>query len=804
MRRPADGGHLRLVGGPVKSLFNADSTVSRTPQPLFKSPATIYINGRFLLRQITGVERVAWEIVSGLDQLVESGAIDPKQFRFVVVAPDQPALALPWRHIELRIIRSRASGHLWEQVELPRLLDGVMLSLCNTSALRHPRQIVMVHDAAVFSRPGARSWRFRRWYQFLLPRVCRAARIVLTNSTFSSTELKRYCRLSRTPVVIPLGADHIDRVVGDPNVLRKHNLTPGGYLLAVASMQPDKNLVGIGEAARLLGAKCPDLILVGGMNPAIFRGAGQLPSVVRWIGRVDDAELKALYQGAIALAYPSFYEGFGLPPIEAMACGCPVIASAIPALKETCGDAAEYCDPHDSRSIADAILRVFQDPARRESLRAAGLRRVEQFAWNAAAESVWHAVQSVVKPEPAAGKHRVLFVDHTAELSGGELALLNLLRHLDRTRITPVVALGAPGGLSEALQAAGIETYILPLHQAVLSTRKDSLGWRSLLRFGQVWQSIRYTRLLRRFAREQRIDLIHSNSLKSDILAGVTGRLAGVPVVWHVRDRIADDYLPAVAASGFRQLSRWLPHFVIANSRSTLATLGLPASKPSRVIYSGVVASSFSPLPDVESQSDRPIRIAMLGRLSAWKGQHVFLRAAAEVRKAFPQAQFQIIGSAMFGEEAYAESLRKLVDELGLAGCVSFLGFRKDVPALLCELSVLVHASTTGEPFGQVIVEAMAAGLPVVATNGGGVPEIVVDGQTGLLVPMNDAAAMARAIVTILSDPPLAQRMGRLARERAADNFSIQQTAQAVHDVYDQVLRAAHTRSTRRGSGALK
>jgi glycosyltransferase involved in cell wall biosynthesis len=154
------------------------------------------------------------------------------------------------------------------------------------------------------------------------------------------------------------------------------------------------------------------------------------------------------------------------------------------------------------------------------------------------------------------------------------------------------------------------------------------------------------------------------------------------------------------------------------------------------------------------------------------------------VNKRFPKARFVVIGAALFGEETYEREVRQLPFQLGIDQVVEFAGFSTDVAQAISELDLVVHASTTGEPFGQVIIEGMAAGKPVVATNGGGVPEIVENGKTGVLVPMGDARAMADAICQILADPAWAQEMGARGRQRVIDHFTVQQTARRVEAVY--------------------
>jgi glycosyltransferase involved in cell wall biosynthesis len=390
---------------------------------------------------------------------------------------------------------------------------------------------------------------------------------------------------------------------------------------------------------------------------------------------------------------------------------------------------------------------------------------------------------------------RVLLFDHTAIWSGGEIALYNLVQNLDKTRFTPIVALCDDGPLAQRLRESGIETHILPLAPSVTHAAKDSLGISSLLRLKDLFRVLCFIFTLARFIKSNQIDLVHTNSLKSDLLGGFAGRLAGVPVLWHIRDRIEDDYLPGPVVRAFRLLCRFLPNYLVTNSQATLHTV-LPALQDTtreinethldrryRVVYDGTPVRELVPPPA------RSIpRIGLVGRISAWKGQHVFLQSARIVHACFPEARFQIIGGALFNEKEYEQSLYQMVEELGLQSCVEFTGFRNDVPALMAELDILVHASITGEPFGQVVIEGMMTGIPVVATRGGGIPEIVEEGRTGMLVPMGDAQAMASAICSLLNDKQRAAAMGLRGYQRARDHFDIALTARRVEAVYERLL----------------
>lgn len=406
-------------------------------------------------------------------------------------------------------------------------------------------------------------------------------------------------------------------------------------------------------------------------------------------------------------------------------------------------------------------------------------------------------ISELVQTTQAVPETRVLFFDHTAALGGGEIALANLVRYLDLKKVKPIVLLASDGPLVERLRAVA-ETYVLPLSPRVVTHKKDKLGIATLFRFRDALSVAIYIGRLARFIGDHNIDVMHTNSLKADIIGGVAARLAMRPVVWHVRDRIEYDYLPKLAVATFRLLAHLIPSYVIANSAATLRTLHLRRGARSTSIPSGIELNGRSAVvhdgtsPSLPAKRQGPhfdFRIGLVGRISPWKGQHIFIQAAALVNQRFPQARFFIIGATLFGEDQYDQEVRQLPSQLGIQDHVEFTGFRNDIKHAIAGLDLLVHASTKGEPFGQVIIEGMAAGKPVVATDGGGVPEIVEDGHTGILVPMGDVEAMAEAICQILSDPMRAKAMGTRGRQRVADHFTLEQTARRVEAVYAEISR---------------
>lgn len=382
-------------------------------------------------------------------------------------------------------------------------------------------------------------------------------------------------------------------------------------------------------------------------------------------------------------------------------------------------------------------------------------------------------------------RRTILFFDHTAQWSGGEISLFNLVTHLDQNKYRPVVVLFADGPLREKLDEAHIETRIIALDESVSQTRKDEMSARSLLKFQQIGAIWKLIRQLRRVIRAERAQIVHCNSLKSDLIGGVAARLARVPAIWHVRDRIENDYLPAPVVKAFRLAARLIPTRVIAVSSATLTTLPHVRGV---AIHNGTVFENFGDLNAKTPFADKAPVFGIVGRLTPWKGQHIFLRAAALVRQTMPEAKFQIVGAALFGEENYERELRELCAQLDLDEAVEWLGFRRDIPNVIARMDALVHASTTGEPFGQVLIEGMAAVRPVIATNGGGVPEIVLDNETGILVPMGEVEPLARAMLKLLGEPNCARQMGEMGRERVQREFTIQATARRVEAVWDELI----------------
>lgn len=345
----------------------------------------LYINGRFVTQNLSGVQRFATEISRALLALEGTDA------RLLV--PSGGAQLWPGAQEA-----GRLHGQAWEQFELPhQARDGILVNLGNAAPLLARSQLLVIHDAGVYSTPDAYSWRFRTWYKAMQAALVRRGVPIVTVSEFSRAEILRYLPVRAGQVsVLPEGADHVQRIVPDAGALRQFGLERGRFVLTVGNLAAHKNLPALAVLAARLREQGMLLVVAGNVLGKAFSTTGtlHLPAAAHYIGRVTDFQLKALYEAACCFVFPSLYEGFGLPAAEAMASGCPVVAAGIPALQETCGTAALYCDPASQEHIASQVLLVCNDPTLQSRLRVAGNQQAAGMTWQRAALALWDIISS--------------------------------------------------------------------------------------------------------------------------------------------------------------------------------------------------------------------------------------------------------------------------------------------------------------------------------------------------------------------------------------------------------------------------
>lgn len=343
------------------------------------------INGRFLAQPLTGVQRYAFEIVRALDELLVERPFLAGGLKIdLLVPPDAKVPSL--KAICMRVI-APMRGHLWEQTALATQIRGGLLSFCNTGPLGIRKQILCIHDVNTRTYPQSYSLPFRLLYGTLLPLLGRSVATVATVSHYSAGELVRHriCKPAKI-VVIPNGHEHA--VSWRPKHSPRTAAVAGrDTIVVIGSAIPHKNtalIIGMAERLAAVGLR---IAIVGMSDARVFRARGrQVPaSNVTWLGRLSDEELAALLQDCLCLAFPSFIEGFGLPPLEAMATGCPVVVSNRASLPEICAGAALYASPDDAEAWFDRFMRVRNMPDVRETMIGLGRVRASNFQWKTSA-----------------------------------------------------------------------------------------------------------------------------------------------------------------------------------------------------------------------------------------------------------------------------------------------------------------------------------------------------------------------------------------------------------------------------------
>jgi glycosyltransferase involved in cell wall biosynthesis len=345
----------------------------------------IVINGRFLTQPITGVQRYARELVEALDGLLDGR----REFRIAVVSPRLSNSPPVWRNIPVHQV-GRFQGHLWEQIDLPQYSRGKVLFCPGNTApiislVGGQPVIVTVHDLSYMYFPDAYRPLFRLWYRILVPLALRRARAIITVSDSERRAIIEHFPNSAQRIFsVPNGG--LPDVLLD-QVARGSPASERDCILYVGSFSKRKNFPRILDVAcRLARKRSLRFVLIGGTSTTLAASVADIPrdlsDKITIVDAVSDfPTLISYYRRASCFLFPSLYESSGLPPLEAMSCGCPVVVSDIPALRERCGDAALYCDPHDVSSIMAAVETIIDEPAVSAHLAEQGRTRAATFSW---------------------------------------------------------------------------------------------------------------------------------------------------------------------------------------------------------------------------------------------------------------------------------------------------------------------------------------------------------------------------------------------------------------------------------------
>lgn len=345
----------------------------------------LYINARFLTQKITGVQRFALELSKEIIKQIND---------VIFIVPNMDDVL----HLEclnnFNIIEVKGgSGHFWEQVTLPLYMlknKGTLINLCNTAPIFYSNQVVTHHDITYIRFPDSFSFLFRAFYRLVGELVLKKAKAIITVSEFSKAEISEYYKISRDNIFV------IHNAVNE-NFRYTGRIKTGGYILAVSSPAYHKNFHGLIKAFTKSNIKTKLKIIGEASGNFQATERSNIDSRVEFLGRVDDKSLIELYQNADLFVFPSFYEGFGIPPLEAQSCGCPVVSSSRASLPEVLEKSVIYFNPENEDEIIYAITKVLENSDTADELTERGLRNVKRFSWQKSATDLIKAIMLVNK-----------------------------------------------------------------------------------------------------------------------------------------------------------------------------------------------------------------------------------------------------------------------------------------------------------------------------------------------------------------------------------------------------------------------
>lgn len=376
--------------------------------------------------------------------------------------------------------------------------------------------------------------------------------------------------------------------------------------------------------------------------------------------------------------------------------------------------------------------------------------------------------------------YKVLYITKLVELGGGEKSLLFTVEKLDKNIFQPTVLCHKRGSLTFELEKRNIKVAIFTFGVA-----KKLLGFVPIISITSI---IKFWNLLIR----EEIDLVHSNCFSSVVFASIPTKLLKIPLVWTVHGWTSgggiQGYLINFFVDKILTVSNAVRKFILKSNRI--------ASEKVETVFLGVNLEEYSNINKTDKigkefgiDKTSPL-IGIIGRFQHVKGHYYFFKAAKNIKKECPQSKFMIVGTRIFdrkSDKGYPEEIKKWTNEFGLENDIIYTGFRSDIPDILSALDVLVLPSLR-ESFGLVLVEAMAAGIPVLATRCGGPEDIIEDNVSGLLVPVKHSGALSKAVLFLLKNREKTNEMVSIAKKRVKQLFNVDLQTKRIESIYDELI----------------
>jgi glycosyltransferase involved in cell wall biosynthesis len=353
----------------------------------------IYINGKFLIQKLSGIQRHAIELIKAIDLCISENKKFSNLNLIILIPSDSNIDPYNFKSIKIKKVKILFNKFIWEQVQLPLLsYKKKLLNLTGSSPAFKLNQNCTYADMAIFESHKAYQYKYVLFYRFLFKFQSLVIKKIYTISNFSKSRINSILNIpNENIIVLGCSAEHMLNSISDNNIFKKIGIK-NKYYLCVGSNNINKN---ISLVLKLFTSNYYfddfKLVIVGNFNIKIFSNDTNIPidsKNIIFTGEISDSELKALYENAIAFIFPSIYEGFGIPPVEAMYCNCPVIASNIDVLNEVCGSAALYFNPYSESELFYSLRQVYSDSLIRSNLIKLGSIQARKYSWKSSALSI--------------------------------------------------------------------------------------------------------------------------------------------------------------------------------------------------------------------------------------------------------------------------------------------------------------------------------------------------------------------------------------------------------------------------------